>query len=253
MTGSRTCGAVAGALEHDELAARVLGERRRRGVTRLMRVLSPWMTSTGQRTRAADCARLVRRRDAARTCATSVSAVVSSPQPTASSIGFVECGSVNICAMKNSTKSAVVAQPVVLVVLRPALVGVELVVAVGYTVAPQARSPPPTSAPAPMKTAASTRSGCSAARSSAALRAEREADDHRLLRPRRIQHREGVGCELALVVRLRLRGRSERPLPRPSKVTTRQWRARYGICIFQCREWMIDHVGRSSTVGSPAP
>jgi hypothetical protein len=26
-----------------------------------------------------------------------------------------------------------------------------------------------------------------------------------------------------------------------------------GICIFQCREWMIDQVGSSSTVGSPAP
>ena len=48
-------------------------------------------------------------------------------------------------------------------------------------------------------------------------------------------------------------GRSDRPLPRPSNVTTRQWRARYGICIFQCREWMIDHVGRRSTVGSPEP
>ena len=48
-------------------------------------------------------------------------------------------------------------------------------------------------------------------------------------------------------------GRSERPLPRPSNVSTRQCRARYGICIFQCREWTIDQVGRSSTVGSPEP
>ncbi len=39
-------------------------------------------------------------------------------------------------------------------------------------------------------------------------------------------------------------GRSERPLPRPSKVTTFRWRARYGICIFQHREWTIDHVGQ---------
>jgi hypothetical protein len=36
-------------------------------------------------------------------------------------------------------------------------------------------------------------------------------------------------------------------------VTTRQWRARYGICIFQCREWTSAHVGSSKTVGSPAP
>ena len=48
-------------------------------------------------------------------------------------------------------------------------------------------------------------------------------------------------------------GRSERPLPRPSNATTRQWRARYGICIFQWREWTSDHVGRRSTVGSPEP
>jgi len=48
-------------------------------------------------------------------------------------------------------------------------------------------------------------------------------------------------------------GRSERPLPRPSKVITRQCRARYGICIFQCREWTIDHVGSRKTVGSPEP
>ena len=34
----------------------------------------------------------------------SVSAVVSSPQPTQSSICFVECGSVNICEKKNSRK-----------------------------------------------------------------------------------------------------------------------------------------------------
>ena len=38
-------------------------------------------------------------------------------------------------------------------------------------------------------------------------------------------------------------------MPRPSKVITRKWRARYGICVFQIREWTIDQVGRSSTVG----
>ena len=48
-------------------------------------------------------------------------------------------------------------------------------------------------------------------------------------------------------------GRSDFPLPRPSKVTTRKRRARYGICIFQKREWMIDQVGMSSTVVSPSP
>jgi hypothetical protein len=48
-------------------------------------------------------------------------------------------------------------------------------------------------------------------------------------------------------------GRSDLPLPRPSNVSTRQCRARYGICIFQSREWTIDQVGSSRTVGSPAP
>jgi len=48
-------------------------------------------------------------------------------------------------------------------------------------------------------------------------------------------------------------GRSDLPLPRPSNVTTRACRDRYGICIFQKREWMIDQVGRSRIVGSPSP
>ena len=48
-------------------------------------------------------------------------------------------------------------------------------------------------------------------------------------------------------------GRSERPLPRPSNVTTRKWRARYGICPFHCREWMIDHVGSRRMVRGPVP
>jgi hypothetical protein len=36
-------------------------------------------------------------------------------------------------------------------------------------------------------------------------------------------------------------------------VRTRKYRAKYGICIFQWREWMIDHVGSKRTVGSPVP
>ena len=47
-------------------------------------------------------------------------------------------------------------------------------------------------------------------------------------------------------------GRSERPLPRPSKVTTRKCLARYGICAFQNREWMIDHVGSSRLSARPS-
>ncbi len=65
----------------------------------------PWITSTGQRTsaHAASTSSLVPH---SRFCtvAISVSAEVSSPQPTQSSNCFVEWGSVNICDMKNSTK-----------------------------------------------------------------------------------------------------------------------------------------------------
>ena len=51
-----------------------------------------------------------------------------------------------------------------------------------------------------MKTAPPMRSGCSAARSSLALRAERQGDEHRLVGLGRVHHREGVGGELALLV-----------------------------------------------------
>ena len=40
-------------------------------------------------------------------------------------------------------------------------------------------------------------------------------------------------------------------MPRPSKVTTRWWRAKYAIWPFQIREWTIDQVGRNRIVGSP--
>ncbi len=88
---------------------------------------SPWITSTGQLHPRAELAhRSLRRGSDLAERVISVSASVSSPQPTASSIGFVECGSVTHCEMKNSTKPAVVAEPVVGVELRPALVRVEL-------------------------------------------------------------------------------------------------------------------------------
>ena len=95
-----------------------------------------------------------------------------------------------------------------------------------------------------MKTAPSTRSGCSAARSE--RRAARRA------RARRATARSvPVASRTASASAANSRsayasgscGRSERPLPRPSNVSTRQCRARYGICIFQWREWTIDHVG----------
>jgi len=48
-------------------------------------------------------------------------------------------------------------------------------------------------------------------------------------------------------------GRSDRPFPRPSKVTTRWCRARNGTWSFQHREWEIDQGGSSSTVLDPVP
>jgi hypothetical protein len=48
-------------------------------------------------------------------------------------------------------------------------------------------------------------------------------------------------------------GRSERPLPLPSNVTTLCRRARKWICAFQTREWVIGAAGMSSSVGAPSP
>ena len=146
---------------------------------------------------------------------------------------------------------AIVAQPVEPVVLGPTLRRVVLRVEV-VDGSLRSGSPPPRKF-GPMKTAPSMRSGCSAASRRprcppsekptmtalavcvSSMTARASAANSRRRRPK--------GCC----------GRSERPLPRPSNVTTRQWRARYGICIFQCRECNTDHVGKRSTVGSPEP
>src|SRR5262249_49329768 len=48
-------------------------------------------------------------------------------------------------------------------------------------------------------------------------------------------------------------GRTDLPLPRGSKVSTRVRRAKSGICAFQQREWMMDQVGRKRIAGSPSP
>jgi hypothetical protein len=62
----------------------------------------PWMTSTGQRTRAHNSRAVASSRPLPISVAMRVSAVVSMPQPMQSSIGLVECGSVNIWEKKNS-------------------------------------------------------------------------------------------------------------------------------------------------------
>jgi hypothetical protein len=68
-----------------------------------------------------------------------------------------------------------------------------------------------------------------------------------------VHDRQRIGGELALQVCVDTPRPVGAPLPRPSNVTTRKCRARYGICIFQWRECTIDHVGRSITLGSPSP
>jgi hypothetical protein len=72
---------------------------------------SPWITRTGHRTRVASSAARSGSENGSpwaldpSRVAISVSGSVSSPQPTVSSIGLVECGSVNICEKKNSRNS----------------------------------------------------------------------------------------------------------------------------------------------------
>ena len=85
-----------------------------------------------------------------------------------------------------------------------------------------------------------------------ALRAQGQGDEHHLVGLGRVHHRERVRGELC-APRIRWAGSPSDPLPRPSKVTTRQCLARYGICIFQWREWMTDHVGRTTPWPSPEP
>ena len=121
-------------------------------------------------------------------------------------------------------EAGVVAQPVVLVVLRPALVGVELVLeGVHQPVRVRRASTRIRRADEDGRVHAL---GMLGRQEEPALAAEREADDGRARRFGRVEHRQRVGGELALVVGLgRLRPVGA-PVPRPSKVSTRQWRAR---------------------------
>ena len=82
FTGSRTCGDMAAALQRHELAAGRLGERRAARV-RADASSSPWMTSTGQRTRRTCPGSVSSTASAWREIvSTSVAGSVSSPQPT---------------------------------------------------------------------------------------------------------------------------------------------------------------------------
>ena len=218
---------------------------------------SPWTTSD----RAADAAaqRLHAWPSSAAVVAVdcvaiSVSGVVSSPHATQSSICFVECGSRKTSREEELEEVAVVAQPVVAVVLRPALVG------------RRARSSKPTRARSRRRDQARDRADRSAndagdalgvrrpracsARSAAAARcpATHGATRRRPRRARRPRRRR----TRARRTRRRRAGGPTARCRAPSKVTTRKWRARYGICAFQWREWTIDHAGRSRIAGRAA-
>ena len=105
----------------------------------------------------------------------------------------------------------------------------------------------------PMNAAPATRSGCSAASTTP----QSAAHDTPTTTARSVAVASITASVSAANSRIAYAsapcGRSERPFPRPSNVTTRQCRAKYGICSFQCREWMSAHVGSSTIVGSPEP
>ena len=105
----------------------------------------------------------------------------------------------------------------------------------------------------PMNAAAATRSGCSAASTTP----QSVAHDTPTTTARSVAVASITASVSAANSRIAYAsapgGRSERPLPRPSNVTTRQCRAKYGICSFQWREWMSAHVGSSRIVGSARP
>jgi hypothetical protein len=104
-----------------------------------------------------------------------------------------------------------------------------------------------------MKAIAVTRSGCSAARSNDLCEPlERETSAARGVSVASRTARASAANSSSAYASAEV-GRSERPFPRPSNVTTLKCLAKYGICIFQMREWTIDQVGMNSTVRSPSP
>ena len=156
----------------------------------------------------------------------------------------------SISPKKNSRKPRQSRQPVVPVVLRPALVGVELArrrrsagargPAASSTAAPGAIATMPLdplrmlggelhASPTPHRTSPATHGRSVAGR---------------------VEHRQRVGDVLGVVrTRPASSGRSERPLPRPSNVTTRSCRARYGSAPSRAASARST---RSAAAGRPA-
>ena len=211
----------------------------------------PWITSTGQRTRAASSRavsssnRAALRRDQRlrRGLQTPADAVLDL-------LGRVRLG--EDLREEEGQEAGVVAQPVVAVVLGPPLVGVQLVVERGRRPCPRRlggerhRRPDEDGTLDPVRMV----------RPPAAGRAGRPSSDRpRRLRSVSVASRTAIASAAysASAYASGSSGRSDRPFPRPSKVITRKCRARYGTCIFHACEWTIAQVGSSSTVVAPLP
>ena len=78
-------------------------------------------------------------------------------------------------------------------------------------------------------------------------------DDDRLADTGGGEHGDDVGLDLVGAVAALWCGRSDRPVPRPSVVTTVRWRDRNGINPFHERAWVIGDDGTRKVAGSPSP
>ena len=214
----------------------------------------PWTTRVGQRTCAQSAQRVSRGRSATpRPCRGGSSAGRSSrPQPIASSICLVECGSVNIsreeeargirasrgASSGGSTWPSRRAS-------RGSLVERERALLFGRVRGQQQIGRDQHEAADPLRVLG---------RQEQVVARAAPGHDDRLRHAHVIQHRQRVvgGGPPVVGAHLLPAGPSAR-CPRRSNVTTRACRARYGIWAFQAREWTISQVGSSRMVGSPVP
>src|SRR5215831_2795902 len=104
-----------------------------------------------------------------------------------------------------------------------------------------------------MNTAPSTRSGCTVASKRARCAPRERLTMNARSTPLPSSTATASRMNSSSVYASSLVGRSDLPLPRGSKVRTRDRRAKSGICAFQQREWTIDQVGRRRIAGSPWP
>ena len=144
---------------------------------------------------------------------------------------------------------APVTEPVVAVLLGPPLVRVEHLV---ERVRDRLRHESATWRAGAISISAATRSGCSAARMRDSPRSHHATTTARLT-PAASSAATASPAYSRRAYSAPVRGRSERPLPRGSNVTTVPCRARYGIWHFQERECTISQVGSRRNAGDPPP